>query len=133
MRDHAIKKKKNDKRSKEDFISDAWSLQKMNSSWAMDLENQVAIVDVDAECLEALEERMFERSKVAGLAGYYQWGLDAGYHQGHWDPWAGTPSEWNREDFDGWSESELEVSESSLTEFQLAMMSYCHIAWTRFH
>jgi hypothetical protein len=32
----------------------------------MDLENQVAIVDVDAECLEALEERMFERSKVAG-------------------------------------------------------------------
>ncbi|KAF8351863.1 hypothetical protein F5887DRAFT_861192, partial [Amanita rubescens] len=90
MQRRAVKKNKKDKHTKEDFISRAWNLQKMNIT-SMESESiskhQVTVVDVDAECLEALEERMFERSKTAGLAGYYQWGLDAGYHQGHWDPW----------------------------------------------
>jgi hypothetical protein len=47
-------------------------------------------VDVDRECLERLEEEMFERSLLAGIAGNYQWGLDAGDHQGRWNPYAGT-------------------------------------------
>ncbi|KAF8171478.1 hypothetical protein BJ912DRAFT_860528 [Pholiota molesta] len=34
--------------------------------------------DVDKECLEILEEEMFEKSARAGIAGHYQWGLDAG-------------------------------------------------------
>ncbi|KAF8160154.1 hypothetical protein BJ912DRAFT_936174 [Pholiota molesta] len=45
--------------------------------------------DVDKECLEILEEEMFEKSARAGIAGHYQWGLDAGDHH-YWDPYAGT-------------------------------------------
>ena len=132
---HAVQKNKKDKRVKEDFISKAWNLQKMNISANLEsVEHQATVVDVDAECLEALEERMFERSKLAGLAGYYQWGLDAGCHQGHWDPWAGTPSEWNREDFDGWSESELEVSKSGPRSTDLGNdVTLSCTARTRFH
>jgi len=29
---------------------------------------------------------MFERSALAGIAGNYQWGLDAGDHQEGWNP-----------------------------------------------
>ncbi|KAG6893479.1 hypothetical protein C0992_009816, partial [Termitomyces sp. T32_za158] len=65
-------------------------------------------VDVELESLGQLEEEMFERGSLrAGVAGHYQWGLDAGDHQGNWDPYAGTPSEWNRGDREG-SESELD-------------------------
>ena len=68
-------------------------------------------VDVDKECLDILEGSMFERSTRAGIAGYCQWGLDAGDHQECWDPYSGTPEHWNhgdRVDSDG----ELEVSAS---------------------
>jgi len=47
-------------------------------------------VDVDKESLERLEEEMFQRSVFAGIAGNYQWGLDAGDHQGSWNPYGGT-------------------------------------------
>jgi hypothetical protein len=47
-------------------------------------------VDVDKESLERLEEEMFERSVLAGIAGNYQWGLDAGDHQGNWNPYGGS-------------------------------------------
>ena len=30
-------------------------------------------VDVDRECLERLEDEMFERSLLAGITGNYQW------------------------------------------------------------
>ncbi len=50
------------------------------------------------ECLERLEEEMFERSALAGNAGDYQWGLDAGDHQDGWNPYAGTPEHWNHND-----------------------------------
>jgi len=45
-----------------------------------------------------LEEEMFERSSLAGIAGNYQWGLDAGDHQDGWLPYAGTPEHWNHDD-----------------------------------
>ncbi|KAG6882671.1 hypothetical protein C0992_011018 [Termitomyces sp. T32_za158] len=38
-------------------------------------------VDVDAQCLDHLEEEMFEQYECASRAGNYQWGLDAGDHQ----------------------------------------------------
>lgn len=63
-------------------------------------------VDVDRQCIAALEGRMFEVSKKAGPAGHYQWGLDSGSHQGDWDPYMG--GSWNNGDRDG-SETELEV------------------------
>jgi hypothetical protein len=45
-------------------------------------------VDVERECLERLENEMFEVSQAARVAGHYQWGLDAGDHQ-DWDPYTG--------------------------------------------
>ncbi|KAG0708468.1 hypothetical protein DFH29DRAFT_795223, partial [Suillus ampliporus] len=42
----------------------------------------------------------------------YQWGLDAGNHQGSWDPYAGLPSHWNHKDHNerdaDYDEKELE-------------------------
>ncbi|KAF8956267.1 hypothetical protein BDZ97DRAFT_1763938 [Flammula alnicola] len=64
-------------------------------------------IDVDKECLESLEELMFERSSKAGMAGNCQWGLDAGDHQECWDPYQGIPSYWNYGDRSE-SEGELE-------------------------
>ena len=66
-------------------------------------------IDVDKECLERLEEEMFERSALAGIAGNYQWGLDAGDHQEGWNPLAGTPEHWNHDDRDSSSEDEYKV------------------------
>jgi len=66
-------------------------------------------IDVDKECLERLEEEMFERSALAGIAGNYQWGLDAGDHQEGWNPFAGTPEYWNHNDRDSSSEDEYKV------------------------
>lgn len=51
-------------------------------------------VDVECECLNKLEEEMFERSRAAGIAGEYQWGLDAGDHQDTWNPYNGLPDHW---------------------------------------
>jgi len=55
-------------------------------------------VDVDRESIGMLEERMFEVSKEAGRAGYYQWGLDEGDHQDKWFPYENVPSGWNHRD-----------------------------------
>ena len=65
-------------------------------------------VDVDRECIEGLEEEMFESSSLAGIAGNYQWGLDAGEHQAGWNPYAGTPEHWNHNDRES-SEDEHKV------------------------
>ena len=70
-------------------------------------------IDVDKECLERLEEEMFERSALAGIAGNYQWGLDAGDHQEGWNPFAGTPEYWNHNDRDSSSEDEYKVCQFS--------------------
>ena len=43
-------------------------------------------IDVDRECIDRLEEEMFEISERAGIAGNHQWGLDAGDHQ-YWYPY----------------------------------------------
>jgi hypothetical protein len=69
--------------------------------------NDWAVADVDLESLKSLEIRMFEVSKEAGQAGYYQWGLDAGDHQDGWFPYANHPAEWNHRD--GEYDDDLEV------------------------
>lgn len=51
---------------------------------------------------------MFEVSNRAGVAGNFQWGLDAGDHQ-YWSPYRDLPEYWNYGDRDG-DDSELEVS-----------------------
>ncbi|KAH7879468.1 uncharacterized protein C8R40DRAFT_991141, partial [Lentinula edodes] len=47
---------------------------------------------------------MFERSKAAGKAGYYQWGLDVGCHQDDWNPYEGLEEmdarDWSFDDAD---------------------------------
>lgn len=88
----------------ENFILDkCWEHQVQGDS-----NNAWMEVDVDKECLERLEERMFERSARAGPAGHFQWGLDAGVHQENWDPYGDLPDEWNHGDWEG-SETELKV------------------------
>ncbi|KAF5373500.1 hypothetical protein D9615_009459 [Tricholomella constricta] len=89
-----------------DTLKKAWSLQLTGvpSVWTD--------VDVDRECLDLLEEQMFEISSQAGIAGHYQWGLDAGAHQAGWNPYAGAPPHWNHGDRDG-SDTELEAPDSS--------------------
>ncbi len=65
-----------------------------------DSDEQTYCVDVDRECLQDFKRRLFERSKDAGPAGFFQWGLDAGNHQHKWDPYQGLPEFWNLGDMD---------------------------------
>ena len=71
-------------------LQEAWTNQKTLSI--------ILAKDVDRKCLELLEERMFERSAEAGIAGNKQWGLDAGDHQQHWDPYVALPDDWDHRD-----------------------------------
>ena len=66
------------------LIAKAWNMQ--FSGTPSVLQN----IDVDRDCLENLEEEMFERLARAGIAGHWQWGLDSGDHQ-YWNPYAGSP------------------------------------------
>ncbi|KAJ7608528.1 hypothetical protein DFH06DRAFT_1309175 [Mycena polygramma] len=65
--------------------------------------------DVDHECLNIFEERLFEYSFATGRAGNHQWGLDIGPHQEGWNPYANIPAHWNHDDREDESESELAV------------------------
>ncbi|KAF8214507.1 hypothetical protein K438DRAFT_1563128 [Mycena galopus ATCC 62051] len=67
-------------------------------------------LDIEQECLSYLEERMFENSARAGMAGTGQWGLDAGVHQGHWFLYASLPSDWSKDDAPDATEQDLQVS-----------------------
>lgn len=88
-------------RTDDERIEEAWNIQ-FGAAPPLDID-----VDVDRECLQRLEEEMFEVSEHAGVAGNYQWGLDAGDHQ-NWDPYANLPEHWNHGDRTG-GDSELEV------------------------
>lgn len=84
----------------------------LTRAWAHQSHVSVSLwaeTDVDKECIERLEERMFERSKAAGTAGNWQWGMDAGTHQGGWNAYQGTPDQWNYNDRSD-HDSELEVT-----------------------
>lgn len=83
-------------------------------------------IDVDQECLGLLEERMFEQSFRAGIAGHRQWGLDAGDHQECWDPYEGRPNEWVRSDYKG-NLKELLVREAVDSPPVPKLMSPCQL------
>ncbi|KAF8066482.1 hypothetical protein FPV67DRAFT_1626399 [Lyophyllum atratum] len=87
-------------------LEKAWELQFTD---VPSIDKLLIDVDVDRESLEKLEAQMFEQSSAAGIAGHFQWGLDAGDHQDGWDPYAGLPEDWCHGDRIG-SETELEVS-----------------------
>lgn len=95
-----------DQVSKEDFI--------LNTAWKYqckaELPDSEFVVDVDKECLAALEESLFTRSKAAGLAGCYQWGLDAGDHQNRWNPYADLPFHWAHDDIPEFDDELFKVS-----------------------
>jgi hypothetical protein len=84
-----------------DLLLRAWKVQFMGTP------ERLVDIDVEKECLEQLEEEMFEVSFRAGIAGNYQWGLDAGFHD-NWNPYANLPTQWKVGDYDG-EEEELEV------------------------
>lgn len=77
-------------------------------------------VDVDLECLSNLEERIFENSFEAGVAGNQQWGLDVGPHQNHWEPYVGLPSSWIHEDRE---EHDSEVEVRSISSVSLILLN----------
>lgn len=88
-----------------DLLQRAWQLQvsKTNS-------RSYGIVDVDRECIAAFEERLFECSERAGLASFYQWGLDVGDHQSRWNPFNEVPYDWDYHDYEWEYEDECEVN-----------------------
>ena len=57
----------------------------LEKAWGVQVKGDVNLlwqeVDVERESLAKLEENMFEHSQAAGIAGEYQWGLDAGNYQ----------------------------------------------------
>ena len=83
----------------------------LHKAWAVQLTSVPTIlkeIDIEWECLESLEEEMFENTDRTGVSGNSQWGLDAGHHQGGWDPSFGVQSSWDGKTRVG-SESEREV------------------------
>jgi hypothetical protein len=70
-------------------------------------------VDIDKECLEQLEEEMFERIHRTGPSGNCQWGLDAGHHQDGWDPSFGVSKTWEGDVREG---SDVEIEASFISE-----------------
>ncbi|KAJ3009429.1 hypothetical protein NUW54_g2783 [Trametes sanguinea] len=57
-------------------------------------------------CAISSRDSFRKRSKAAGMAGYFQWGLDAGDLQDNWLPYNGDPS-WAIGDFEPSDEDEL--------------------------
>ncbi|KAJ7698840.1 hypothetical protein B0H16DRAFT_1349348, partial [Mycena metata] len=78
-------------------------------AWDLQRTPTALLPDIDHECLNFFEERLFEHSLAAGRAGNQQWGLDVGTHQENWSPYINIPAEWNHDDRDNESESELLV------------------------
>lgn len=84
----------------------------LQKAWVAQLTGVPSIlgeIDVDKECLEQLEEEMFERTDRTGPSGNFQWGLDAGHHQDNWSPYFGVPKTWEGKIREG-SDSEIEAS-----------------------
>ncbi|KAF8962433.1 hypothetical protein BDZ97DRAFT_1759284 [Flammula alnicola] len=97
--EHLKKDPKMNALGREELLEKAWEVQFTGTP------SMLTDVDIERECLDRLEAEMFEVSEEAGVAGHYQWGLDAGDHQ-DWDPYAGM-QDLNRGDHPG-SDAELE-------------------------
>ena len=104
----------------------------LQKAWEAQLTSVPSIlkeVDVDKECLASLEEEMFERTDRTGISGNGQWGLDAGHHQGGWDPSFGVPASWDGKEQVG-SESEREVRPDHPTK---TFIAHLYPVWNRLH
>ncbi|KAF8956646.1 hypothetical protein BDZ97DRAFT_1925337 [Flammula alnicola] len=97
--EHLKKDPKMNALGRKELLEKAWEVQFTGTP------SMLTDVDIERECLERLEAEMFEVSEEAGVAGHYQWGLDAGDHQ-DWDPYAGM-QDLNHGDHPG-SDAELE-------------------------
>jgi len=86
------------------ILQTAWDIQR-TATGSTEL---LSTVDIERDCIQRLEEEMFEISAQAGVAGHYQWGLDAGYHQDNWNPYYDLPEEWNHGDRKG-NDEEFQV------------------------
>ncbi|KDR71496.1 hypothetical protein GALMADRAFT_74923, partial [Galerina marginata CBS 339.88] len=84
------------------LLEQAWEVQFTGTP------SRLVDVDVECECLYWLEKEMFEVSAQAGIAGFYQWGLDVGHHQDNWDPYSNIPYEWNKDDH-SFDEDDIQV------------------------
>ena len=71
--------------------------------------------DIDREAISLLERLMLEVSSSGGPASNYQWGLDAGNHQGHWNPFEYTPAHWREEHVPSFENEEYLVSTLLIT------------------
>ncbi|KAJ3925681.1 MAG: hypothetical protein NXY57DRAFT_948889 [Lentinula lateritia] len=116
---------------KEVYLFDkAWIHQQSDPDPELSRQFRHGVVDVESECLSLLELRMFERSKAAGKAGYYQWGLDVGCHQDDWNPYEGLEEmdarDWSFDDAD-----EL-IKVNKLFSSIITTHSY-YLAWIRLH
>ncbi|KAF9014436.1 hypothetical protein BDZ89DRAFT_1118606 [Hymenopellis radicata] len=56
--------------------------------------DMISTVDVDKEAVSFLEDRMFSQSKMAGVPGNRQWGLDIRSPQSDWIPYDEGPERW---------------------------------------
>jgi hypothetical protein len=89
----------------------------LRKAWEVQLTGSTTIlkeIDVDKECLESLEEEMFERTERTRISRNWQWRLDVGYHHDGWNPSFGVPENWDEKKRMG-SESEREVRPKSAT------------------
>ncbi|KDR68095.1 hypothetical protein GALMADRAFT_146583 [Galerina marginata CBS 339.88] len=87
--------------NEEELLEEAWKLQ------LSAVPSLGGDVDVEKECLERLEEEMFEVSARASVARNYQWGHDAGQYR-FWDPYVDFPEHRNHRDREG-DDEELEL------------------------
>jgi hypothetical protein len=102
--------------TKDPDFKDAPESEVRQKAWEAQLTGKPKIlkeIDVDKECLEVLEEELFERTERTGVSGNRQWGLDVGHHQDGWDPTFGVPKTWDEKNREG-SESECEVRHKPL-------------------
>ncbi|KAF5323682.1 hypothetical protein D9619_012867 [Psilocybe cf. subviscida] len=87
----------------DDLLGIAWEMQMMESC------DDNRRVDVDREAILTLEKEMFEYSAESGVAGNWQWGLNAGSHQDGWVPYLNIPEAWRPGDRQSEEEEELET------------------------
>jgi hypothetical protein len=98
----------------------------LQKAWVAQLTGASSIlseVDVDKECLEQLEEEMFERTHRTGPSGNSQWGLDAGHHQDGWNPYFGVPESGEGKIREG-SNTEIEVLSFRFESFSQKTSSF---------
>ena len=90
-----------------DLLKEAWIIQCSSAP-------SIPPPDIDKEAISLLERLMFEVSSSGGPASNYQWGLDVGNHQAHWNPYENVPLHWREEYVPAFENEEFLVSNVSI-------------------